>query len=336
MSDVPPHDTTAPELAPLAARRQVPAWALSIALHLTLVTAAAFVVQATPQGAAPEPDRNGGIVLVKHDSAERSYLEEGELELQGEASAGEDTAAATDNLAAALPVATPSQLAGMLPSAEQSLTDGNGLADVLPGAGGMTEGGSRGKSTGGYATTGVFGIEGQGSKFVYVFDRSGSMQGFQGRPLAAAKRELIASLSDLESVHQFQIIFYNERPYVCNPHQNSSPRLLYGTDADRNLAVDFVKAVVADGGTRHLEALKLAIGMRPDVIFFLTDADEPRLTATELAKLRRLNQSAGASINSIEFGAGASTGNFNFLVQLARQNNGQHVYVDVTRLPLSP
>jgi hypothetical protein len=328
-------EVAAPHLEPIASRRQVPAWALSIVLHASLVTAAAFVLKPTPEGAAPEPDRDGGIVLVKHDATERSYLDEGDLQEQGEAAAGEQSAVA-DSLATALPAATPSELSGLLPSAEQSLTAGEGLDDLLPGAGGMTEGGERGKSTGGYATTGVFGIEGQGSKFVYVFDRSGSMQGFQGRPLAAAKRELIASLNDLESVHQFQIIFYNERPYVCNPRQESTPRMMYGTDRDRTLAVDFIGAVVADGGTRHTEALKLAIGMRPDVIFFLTDADEPRLTATELAQIRRLNQSAGASINTIEFGAGASTNRFNFLVQLARQNGGQHVYVDVTRLPLSP
>ena len=74
--------------------------------------------------------------------------------------------------------------------------------------------GDRGTQTGGTTSTGVFGVEGEGSKFVYVFDRSGSMQGFQGRPLAAAKRELITSLESLESVHQFQVIFYNERP-VC-------------------------------------------------------------------------------------------------------------------------
>src|SRR5262245_17102357 len=57
--------------------------------------------------------------------------------------------------------------------------------------------------------TQVFGVTGRGRKFVYVFDRSLSMQ---GAPLAAAKRELIASLGRLEDGQQFQIIFYNEKP----------------------------------------------------------------------------------------------------------------------------
>jgi len=325
----------AQEIDPHTKRRQIPAWLLSIVLHAVLVTAAALVIKATPQGAASEPDRSGGIVLVNQSSAERSYQDEGDFEQSGEATAGESTEAPADSLASALPASAPANLAGLLPSESESLASGDGLEDILPGAGGLTGGGARGKQAGGATSTGVFGVEGEGSKFVYVFDRSGSMQGFQGRPLAAAKRELIASLDSLESVHQFQVIFYNERPYVCNPHRETAPRMLFGTDRDRAVATDFIRSVVADGGTRHIDALLLALRMRPDVIFFLTDADEPRLTSSELDRIRRRNNSVGASINTIEFGAGSSTGEFNFLKQLARQNGGQHVYVDVTRLPLA-
>jgi hypothetical protein len=39
------------------------------------------------------------------------------------------------------------------------------------------------------------------------------------------------------------------------------------------------------------------------------------------------------SINAIEFGYGPQSGADNFLVRLARQNNGMHVYVDVSQLP---
>jgi len=34
----------------------------------------------------------------------------------------------------------------------------------------------------------------------------------------------------------------------------------------------------------------------------------------------------------IEFGSGPASGRTNFLQQLARQNQGQYVYVDVTKL----
>lgn len=37
------------------------------------------------------------------------------------------------------------------------------------------------------------------------------------RGRCAAQTELISSLDDLQRVHQFQIIFYNEKPKVFNP-----------------------------------------------------------------------------------------------------------------------
>ena len=61
------------------------------------------------------------------------------------------------------------------------------------------------------------GAEGTGTKFVYVFDRSGSMEGYGGRPLASAKHQLISSLTQLNDACQFQIIFYNEQPEIFRP-----------------------------------------------------------------------------------------------------------------------
>ena len=183
---------------------------------------------------------------------------------------------------------------------------------------------------GGYARTGVFGVQGEGRKFVYVFDRSGSMDGHGGAPLAAAKSQLIVSLEDLGSTHQFQIIFYNEHPRVFNI-SGAPGRLVFATDSNRNLARRFVQSMTADGATEHEEALVLALRMAPDVIFFLTDADEPRMNADQLSRIERLNR--GSSINTIEFGYGPPLDTNNFLVQLAERNGGKHVYVDVAGLP---
>ena len=81
----------------------------------------------------------------------------------------------------------------------------------------------------------MFGVSGEGHKFVYVFDRSGSMDGHGGAPLAAAKAELISSLKDLGQVHQFQIIFYNEQPRIFSP-TGVLGRLVFGTEQNKNLA----------------------------------------------------------------------------------------------------
>ncbi len=187
--------------------------------------------------------------------------------------------------------------------------------------------GSRGR--GGAARTGVFGLQGEGHTFVYVFDRSGSMDGHGGAPLLAAKTELINSLRDLDQVHQFQIIFYNDEPRIFTPQGNTG-RLVFGTNQNKALAQRFVGSITASGATRHLEALEMAVQLGPDVIFFLTDADEPRMMPHELAKIAQMNR--GTTIHTIEFGTAAQGDADNFISRLARQNGGQHVYIDVTRL----
>ncbi len=224
-------------------------------------------------------------------------------------------------------------LAGVLPAASAEPGKGGWDAGIASARDATGQPPPPNRLRGGYARTGVFGIEGEGHKFVYVFDRSGSMDGHGGAPLASAKRELINSLADLGQTHQFQIIFYNEHPRLFNP-SGTAGRLVFGTDQNKNLARRFVGSITAAGATRHVEALELALRMGPDVIFFLTDADEPQMTPRELAHIAQMNR--GTSINTIEFGADGHPDSDNFIARLARQNGGQHVYIDVSRLGSRP
>jgi hypothetical protein len=74
----------------------------------------------------------------------------------------------------------------------------------------------------------------------------------------------------------------------------------------------------------------MALALKPDVIFFLTDAEEPQMRPDELAVVRRLNR--GTRINTIEFGVGDAKTTINFLQALAVENGGQHAYVNVRQL----
>ena len=303
--------------------RPLPAWAISLVLHGLVFAGLTYTLQLTPPGAALDPDRKVAIVLVHEKPGEREYFD-------GQADQGQAANAHEASTQSALPAPqeVPVNVAGVLPEPQE--ISGNGLANALPQASEFTAGGRpRGGPDNGTSTE-VFGITGVGSKFVYVFDRSGSMDGYQGRPLLAAKRELLRSLQDLDAIHQFQIIFYNEQPQIFTP-QPGTPQLVYGNEQGKKAASDFVAGIVANGGTRHLEALQLALKMRPDVIFFLTDADEPQLTAAELARIQRWNY--GTTIHAIEFAFGPQSSADNFLIRLARQNGGQHAYVDLSRLP---
>jgi hypothetical protein len=180
----------------------------------------------------------------------------------------------------------------------------------------------------GKARTSLFGVVGEGTKFVYVFDRSGSMGGAGREALRAVKAELRRSLEHLDTVHQFQIIFYNEKPTLFNP-SGTPGRLAFATEQNKQRAVRFVDSIRAEGGTAHEEALRLAARLQPDVIYFLTDADDPKLSAAQLAKIRDL--AAGIIIHAIEFGPGAKPAGESFLETLARQNGGGYGYVDLSK-----
>lgn len=180
----------------------------------------------------------------------------------------------------------------------------------------------------GRARTSMFGVSGLGHKFVYVLDRSGSMGGAGQLALRAVKAELRKSLEKLDTVHQFQIIFYNEKPSVFNP-SGIPGRLAFADQGNKDRAVRFIDSIVPDGNTRHDQALKLAIRMRPDVIFFLTDGDDPRLSRRELDQIQRM--AAGITINAIEFGPGPPPEEKSFLATLAKENGGQYVYVDLSK-----
>jgi len=309
---------------------------MSFSLHFVVFLALGLLVQAEAPRGNPdgEPDRDAGIVLAQPSRGELKYFSE-----EDEAS-GSLAPAAASNETAITPLPEQSEAPLLdgpkLPTASEALASTAPPVEVsaVPGATGLAQ--SQGPAGFGRGhdydvETGVFGVKGRGSKFVYVFDRSASMSGFEGRPLASAKRELLASLESLRGVHQFQVIFYNQKPHLMTFSRDQAPVLLFANDDGKRLADSFIRGVTADGGTNHIEALQMALAMQPDVIFFLTDADEPRLTNRELTQIRQRNR--GTTISTVEYGAGPKQSGRSFLEELAEQNGGQHRYVDVTELP---
>jgi von Willebrand factor type A domain len=313
-------DQTPHASAPIPERR-LPALVFSLLFHTSVLVLLAFAVQDMPRGAAEESGREAGIVLKQSTADGDLYKGEeqlGEEQAHNESSPAELVAALPSDTSAGDAASDLPQLPAIGPGAERS-SQAN--------AGQFTQGGPRhGSPTGGGARVRVFGVEGQGNKFVYVFDRSSSMEGL---PLAAAKRELVESLDSLDSVHQFQIIFFNhnQQPFEV---PGGGGRIAFATDRNKQLAANFVGGITADGGTDRFAALKMAVGLQPDVIFFLTDADDP-MSPSELAEIARLNRRSRATICTIQFGRGPRQRE-NFLVDLANQTGGQYVYVDTSKL----
>jgi hypothetical protein len=296
-------------------------------LHcLGLILVVVVPLSSAPRrGAVAERTADVGIVLKHQQGDDRPYFQ------NGDGGGSEQAAAATT---AASDPGGRDALLGDQPPTDPSTRLPSGLKVIGPGAlagGGVGTaiGADRGSGRGGHpgggtGRTSVFGIEGEGYKFAYVFDRSGSME---GRPLQAAKAELIASLKSLADNHQFQIIFYNSQPLRFSPSGEPN-RLFFASERNKNLAAKFIGSIVADDGTDHERALTLAINLRPDVIFLLTDADEPKLSPGQLDKINR--RAEGITINAVEFGFGPQAESDNFLVRLARGSGGRHAYVDIS------
>lgn len=129
-----------------------------------------------------------------------------------------------------------------------------------------------------------FQILARGRRVVYVIDRSASM-GLNGT-FRVATRELLASLARLPDDAWFQVIAYNRG----NEPLRLAGRvgLLPASPDLKGLARQQIETLRAEGGTDHLAALKRALLLQPDVLFFLSDADD--LTAEQVREVTRFNR----------------------------------------------
>ncbi len=324
-----------PSRAPLR-RPEIPSWLGSMVFHAVILLVLTVALRhAPPRGATTERSAAVGIA-VKHTQGEtefyQSEAESADPTGQTEAAA-EGGLSSSDLLAEAASDGSIEDPSKLLPKAAGLIGPGTVEAGGPLQAGAARGGPAGAGGLGGKATVNVFGTQGVGTKFVYVFDRSTSMEGSGRSPLDFAKAEMIASLDSLGEMHQFQIVFYNERPQPFNP-SGQTGKLAFATEQNKERARRFIGSITPFGRTEHEAALKLAIRMQPDVIFFLTDANDPQLSGRQLYEIQR--QAAGIQINAIEFGIGPQQRRDNFLEKLARQNGGQYAYRDITKLGLTP
>jgi hypothetical protein len=156
------------------------------------------------------------------------------------------------------------------------------------------------------------GVQGRGTRFVYVIDRSSSMSG--GR-LRAAQAELISSLQQLRTNMAFMIIFYNTRMLpMPSGWLPASPR-------DVARAGTWVRNMRAEGGTDPEDAMVTALRMRPDTIWLLSDGD---FSVNAVDTVRLANPGHRVMINTIAFhdSSGEQT-----LKRIAAENGGSYRFV---------
>ncbi|TXT22538.1 MAG: hypothetical protein FD138_3397, partial [Planctomycetota bacterium] len=115
-----------------------------------------------------------------------------------------------------------------------------------------------------------FGLATEGKSFVYVLDCSLSMNHphdseFKTR-FRKMKMELANSLRQLKPEQEFFIIFFNHEAIPM-----PADRLVSAAPENQQHFLSWVDQVPAQGDTDPTAALSLALRLRPDVIYFLTD-----------------------------------------------------------------
>ena len=175
--------------------------------------------------------------------------------------------------------------------------------------------------------TEFFGQKENAGSFAYVIDCSGSMA--TRGSLDVAKRELINSLDRLPPDARFGVIFYNLHATVFTDPQGRRD-LMPATATNKGRVGQQLARVVPDGGTDHMTALRAGLSLRPEVIFFLTDAD--LMTGSDAQAI--IADAGTTRIQAVEFGRGAElAGNNNPLRKLANATGGSYRYIDVTTFP---
>ena len=205
---------------------------------------------------------------------------------------------------------------------------------VSPLGGGGNGGGSRGSGEGNGIGNGVgdgtgtsfFGLTAQGQKFVFVVDASSSMRrpsfGPERTLFNRVKLEIMRSVRLMTEQQRFYIVFFNDS-FLPMP----SKSLVTADKDSQAYYLRWMSRVESGGPTDPERALQLALGLQPDVIYFLTDGEFKRGLVKRIDEMNR----AGVVIHTINYGSDEDESET--LREIAEQNGGTYYFVPLPTPP---
>lgn len=308
----------------------------SFLLHLALLVAAS-ALSCQVITAPPEPEPTERVIRGELEGIDNRANEE-----SASGGGGDPTSTAADvaveRSSPTAPTRDPAAdalLSEVLPTRSTPATSlptlpGPSTADLgLPtgtsaGSGGVGAGGGVGGGIGSGVGPGTefFGMRDRGGSYTYVIDRSGSMT--VRHSLEVAKRELLVSLAQVPTEATFAIVFYSSDATVFTDAKGN-PGMMPASPANKLRVQDLLTTIPPYGGTDHMKALRAALALRPEVLFFLTDADS--MNHQEVADI--LAFSGKTRIHAVEFGQTGGIGGSTPLRTLAQSTGGSYRYLDV-------
>jgi hypothetical protein len=318
---------------------------LSFLTHLLLLSILLFTWRSTGTVGQGEPDRRVQVVLTVAQPATTEYLTEADVEQASQTSSAALADAATSVVPAEPPpleLAEPQDLPGPAIPTELSNLDVNQMTEV-PNSRGQTHEFELSpedlkmiaadqnrfqalQPVGNPARISVFGSgQLEGRKFVFVIDRSQSMGSTGLGVIERARTELSNAINQLELNHSFQVVAYNDRTVTIDRRQ-----LLPATSVNKQLVPEFLGNLLAFGSTSHENGLIIALTFKPDVIVLMTDGGFPELNRGQLDLIRKM-AGGQTEIHCVQFGTGLLQDTDNFMMRLARENQGSFRYHDVAK-----
>ncbi|MCA9080844.1 MAG: VWA domain-containing protein [Planctomycetaceae bacterium] len=164
-----------------------------------------------------------------------------------------------------------------------------------------------------------FGLPPIGDKTVFVVDASRSMHHPHPGPARTrfkrVKLELVRTIGQMQPEQQFFLIFFNDQAVPMPASQ-----MVSATPGARQMYLNWMVGVDADGKTNPVQALLIAMQLKPDTIYLLTDGDIPY----KVAQVVREANVHHTSIHTIGFGDDAGE---QVLREIAEQSGGTYRYI---------
>jgi hypothetical protein len=136
-----------------------------------------------------------------------------------------------------------------------------------------------------------FGVSAEGRKFAFVVDTSGSMS--QEDRWLRARTELVRSLQELGYGQEYYVAFFNHTPFPM-----PQGKLVPARSSNVASTVGWIHRAIPAGGTEPWPALQLALNLKPDAIFLLTDG---LFDPAVIENVQRLRGSQRIPIHTIGF-----------------------------------
>ncbi|MFT5302513.1 MAG: hypothetical protein ACI87E_001866 [Mariniblastus sp.] len=235
---------------------------VSTILHLIL-----FLILAVFTFASEDESRN--VVLEITDSPEQFEMMTTDIVLEDvEMEDADDLELSELEL---MEYETPDIPLGMLESVSPAFEEEDDLA-MLEGLTGASGAGFDGDGMGGKRgpKANFFGVKSYGTKFVFVIDCSGSMTGPRWN---RAAKELNQAVDKLEDGQEFLVLLYNSQTQVMLNANLRSAVLLPASNGNKRQFRYWLDRQVTNGGTYPAKAMYVALELKPDAIFLLSDGE---------------------------------------------------------------